>query len=272
MSGNALKIATWNVNSLKVRIPHLVQWLQMDHVDVIALQETKVIDSEFPSDDITNLGYRFVAHGQRTYNGVALLARDPIEHVVFGIPGFPDDQARVIAGTIHGVRVVNVYVPNGQSVDSDKYRYKMRWLEALKSYLQSVLKDYPRVVVLGDFNIAPEDRDVHDPEAWLGQVLVSEPERAHLRAISELGFSDVFRRFPQPDASFSWWDYRQGAFRRNAGLRIDFVLASESMAVDCTACRIVQEPRRWERPSDHTPVIASFNLMPSIQSTKPPKS
>jgi exodeoxyribonuclease-3 len=260
MSGSSFSVATWNVNSLKVRLPHLGQWLQSSHVDVVALQETKVTDADFPFDEIRDLGYRVVAHGQRTYNGVALLARSEISDVLCGIPDFSDEQARVLAATVEGVRIIDVYVPNGQSVGSDKYLYKLRWLDALRTYLTAALQEYSKVIVLGDFNIAPEDRDVHDVKAWEGQVLVSEPERAALAGIRDLGFIDTFRQSSQAAGAYSWWDYRQGAFRRNAGLRIDLVLASERLSKDLDGCLIEREPRGWERPSDHTPVVASFNL------------
>lgn len=262
MSARPFNLATWNVNSLRVRIPHLEAWLQTTGIDAIALQETKIRDEEFPVSEVERLGLPGVWHGQRTYNGVALLARGAVEAVVRGIPGFVDEQARVIAGTVEGVRIIDVYVPNGQSVGSDKYEYKLRWLEALRKYLNEALGAHERLVVLGDFNVAPEDRDVHDPKAWEGQVLVSPAEREALGRLSALGLIDVFRSFPQADRAFSWWDYRAAAFRRNAGLRIDLILASPALARRCTACRIDPGPRRAERPSDHTPVIASFDLSP----------
>jgi exodeoxyribonuclease III len=253
-------LATWNVNSLRVRLPHLEAWLATTGIDALGIQETKLRDEEFPHADVGRLGLQGFWHGQRTYNGVALLARAGIEDVVRGMPGFEDEQARVIAGTVAGVRVIDVYVPNGQSVGSDKYGYKLRWLEGLDAYLGEALARYERLAVIGDFNIAPEDRDVHDPAAWVGQVLVSPDERAALKRITDKGFVDVFRRFPQADKAFSWWDYRAAAFRRNAGLRIDLILASPALAERCTGCRIDPGPRRAERPSDHTPVIATFDL------------
>ena len=253
-------LATWNVNSLRVRLPHLEAWLATTGIDALALQETKLRDEEFPASEVERLGLPGVWHGQRTYNGVALLSRTAAHEVVRGIPGFEDEQARVIAGTVEGVRIVNVYVPNGQTVGSQKYEYKLRWLEGLRQYLGDTLTAHELVAVLGDFNVAPEDRDVHDPKAWEGQVLVSPPERAALSRLTELGLEDVFRSFPQAERSFSWWDYRQAAFRRNAGLRIDLILASPALARRCTACRIDPGPRRAERPSDHTPVIATFDL------------
>lgn len=260
-----LSIATWNVNSLRVRLPHFEQWLATAGVDVVGLQETKIEDKDFPAADVDRLGLRGAWHGQRTYNGVALLAKSMPEDVVLGIPGYVDTQSRVIAGTIVGaahppVRVIDVYVPNGQSVGSEKYAYKLGWLAHLREYLNAELQRHPNVVVIGDWNIAPDDRDVHDPKAWEGQVLVSESEREALRGIVGLGFVDVFRNFPQPEKTYSWWDYRMMAFRRNHGLRIDLVLASAPLAAKCIACRIDREPRKWERPSDHAPVVATFDL------------
>jgi len=255
-----MRLATWNVNSLRVRLPHLRDWLAENPMDVVALQETKLTDADFPREEIEALGMSVVFSGQRTYNGVALLARTPIEDVVAGIPGFDDEQKRVLAGTVAGVRVVDVYVPNGQTVGSEKYAYKLRWLEALRGYVADELARHERLVVLGDYNIAPEDRDVHDPKAWEGSVHVSGPERAALRALLETGLEDCFRRFEQPEKSFSWWDYRMMAFRRNAGLRIDLVLASRALAGKCAACHIDKAPRKLERPSDHAPVVAAFDI------------
>ena len=256
----AFRLATWNVNSLRVRLPHLEQWLAAQPVDVLALQETKLPDADFPRADLERLRLTGAWHGQRTYNGVALLARTPVADVARGIPGLDDPQARVIAGTVRGVRIVDVYVPNGQSVGSDKYAYKLDWLARLREFLRAEASRHAALAVLGDFNITPQDRDVHDPKAWEGQVHVSEPERAALHALLGDGLVDLFRRFEQPERSFSWWDYRAGAFRRDAGLRIDLVLASPELAARCRACRIDREPRGWERPSDHTPVIATFDL------------
>jgi exodeoxyribonuclease-3 len=253
-------IASWNVNSLKVRLPHLQQWLSTASIDALGLQETKLIDADFPAGDLAASGLAGAWHGQKTYNGVALLARSPVTDVAFGIPGYPDEQARVIAGTVRGVRIIDVYVPNGQSVESDKYRYKLEWLAALVGYLRTELTKHTTLAVIGDFNIAPTDRDVHDPAAWAGQVLVSDPERAALGALLDLGLVDVFRSFEQAERSYSWWDYRQMAFRRKAGLRIDLILASPDLSARCTGCRIDVEPRRWERPSDHAPVVATFAL------------
>lgn len=253
-------IATWNVNSLRVRLPQLSEWLAASPVDVVALQETKLPDVDFPGDEIAALGMHAVFSGQRTYNGVAILSKQQPTDVVAGIPGFEDEQRRVLAATVSGVRVIDVYVPNGQTVDSEKFQYKLRWLEALRRYVTDELARHPRLVVLGDYNIAPEDRDVHDPKAWEGSVHVSEPERAALRALTRAGLVDCFRMFEQPEKSFSWWDYRMMAFRRNAGLRIDLILASADLAKKCAASHIDKAPRRNERPSDHAPVLAAFDI------------
>ncbi|MBI1395564.1 MAG: exodeoxyribonuclease III [Betaproteobacteria bacterium] len=255
-----MKIATWNVNSLKVRLGQLQEWLAREAIDVVCLQETKLEDSAFPVEALDALGYHSSFTGQKTYNGVAILSRYPAEHVESGIPSFDDPQKRVLSATICGVRVVCAYVPNGQSVDSDKYRYKLEWLSAFQRWLQSQLSDWGRVTVLGDFNIAPEDQDVHDPKAWEGQVLVSEAERAAFRGICELGFRDSFRLFPQAERSFTWWDYRMNAFRRKMGLRIDHILVSEILAPACRACTIETGMRALERPSDHAPVVAELAL------------
>jgi len=255
-----VSFATWNVNSLRVRLPQLTQWLSVNPIDVVLLQETKLSDPEFPRAEIEALGYQVAFAGQKTYNGVATLARGEINDLVTDLPGLGDPQRRLLAATIGGVRVINVYVPNGQSVDSEKYAYKLAWLAALESYLQTELAAHRKLLILGDFNIAPEDIDVHDPKAWEGAVLVSPPERAALARLRALGLVDVFRRFEQPPKSYSWWDYRQGAYRRNNGLRIDLILATPAMAESCGFCRIDREPRAWERPSDHAPCLASFDI------------
>lgn len=254
-----MKLATWNVNSLKVRLPHVLDWLKTAQPDVLCLQELKLEDKAFPASEITAAGYQSFFAGQKTYNGVALLAREPATDVVTAIPGFDDDQKRLIAGTLGDTRVVCAYMPNGQSLDSDKYQYKLRWLAALKDWLAAELQRYPKLALLGDFNIAPEDRDVHDPKAWEGQVLVSEPERAAFRAFVGLGLTDSYRLFDQSDKAFTWWDYRQAAFRRNMGLRIDHILLSNALAERCSACTVDVEPRKLERPSDHAPVIATLS-------------
>jgi len=255
-----MRIATWNVNSLRVRMEHLGRWLADNAVDAITLQELKLADEHFPRAEIGALGLNAVSFGQKTYNGVAILSRSPAAAVVNGMPGDPDPQRRVIAATIGKVRLVNVYVPNGQTVDSEKYTYKLAWLERLRGYLASLLRDHPYLLVAGDFNIAPEDRDVHDPAAWEGSVHVSAPEREALAKIAALGLTDLFRQFEQPERSWSWWDYRMNAFRRDHGLRIDLMLASHALATRCTACTIDRAPRSWERPSDHAPVTATFDI------------
>jgi exodeoxyribonuclease III len=255
-----MQIATWNVNSLRVRLPQLLDWLAANQPDVMALQETKVPDADFPAAALAAAGYQALFNGQKTYNGVAILARTPLSASVIEIPNFDDHQRRVLAASCAGVRVVNLYVPNGQAPGSDKYQYKLRWLQALRLWLLAELAQFPQLLVLGDFNIAPEDRDVHDPAAWVGSVHVSEPERAALGELLQLGLLDVFRRFDQPPQTFSWWDYRAAAFRRNHGLRIDLILAAAGLAARCTGCRIDRLARSGERASDHAPVIASFDL------------
>lgn len=251
-----MKLVTWNVNSLNVRLPHVEGWLKAHQPEVLCLQEIKMEDAKFPREAIESLGYHVVFDGQKTYNGVAIIAKSAPVDVTRGIAGYADEQKRVIAATIDGVRVVCVYIPNGQSLDSDKYQYKLGWLKALTAWLEGELKRYPDLALLGDYNIAPEDRDVHDPKAWEGQVLVSEPERAAFRALQALGLTDSFRLFEQPEKSFTWWDYRMNGFKRNLGLRIDHVLLTSPLAARCTACSIDVEPRKLERPSDHTPAFA----------------
>lgn len=259
-SDPAVTFATWNVNSLRVRLPQLAQWLGANPIDVVALQETKLVDEEFPGAEIEALGYREIHAGQRTYNGVAILSRLPIEDVVTDLPGFEDPQRRLIGATLGGIRLINVYAPNGQSVGSDKYAYKLAWYAALERFLAAELEHREHLLVVGDFNIAPADRDVHDPASWMGSVLVSPEERVALSRVEALGLRDVFRSFDQPAGTFSWWDYRQGAYRRNHGLRIDLILASAALAPRCRFCRIDREPRAWDRPSDHAPCIAGFDL------------
>lgn len=254
-----MKIAAWNVNSLKVRLPHLTDWLAKARPDIACLQELKLEDAKFPRTELQAAGYHAACAGQKTYNGVAILSRTPLSEVSVGIPGFDDEHKRVIAATIGGVRVVCVYCPNGQAVGSEKYQYKLRWFGALKDFLALELQRYPELAVAGDFNIAPEDRDVHDPKAWEGQIHVSELERAALRELVNLGLKDSFRLFEQPEKSFSWWDYRMLGFRRNAGLRIDHILVTPALAKRCTSSSIDKEPRKLERPSDHAPVLAEFS-------------
>jgi len=253
-----MKLATWNVNSLKVRLPQVLQWLESSPVDVLCLQETKLTDDKFPVAEIEAAGYQVVFTGQKTYNGVAILSRHPITEVVKNNPLFPDEQQRIISATIEGMRIVCAYVPNGQAVGSDKYDYKLRWLEAFIQWLEAELQQFPSLAVLGDYNIAPADADVHDPAAWQDQVLVSAPERAAFERLCAMPLADAFRLFPQAEKLYSWWDYRQMAFRRNRGLRIDHILLSSALAQRCSACEIDKLPRKWEQPSDHTPVIATL--------------
>lgn len=250
-----MKLATWNVNSLNVRLPHVLDWLASDQPDVLCLQETKQEDSKFPYDALKEAGYNAVHSGQKTYNGVAILSPHPIEDVQFGIPNFSDEQKRVVTATINGIRIVCAYIPNGQAVDSDKYQYKLGWLNALTIWLKNELVTHPNLALLGDYNIAPDDRDCHDPAAWIGQVLVSEPEREAFKQLVALGLHDSFRLFEQPEKSFSWWDYRMMGFRRNFGMRIDHILVSDTLKAKCIACVIDKAPRKLERPSDHTPVV-----------------
>jgi len=255
-----VKIATWNVNSLRVRLAQLRDWLAASPVDVLGLQELKLQDEEFPAAEIEALGLHAAWYGQKTYNGVALLSTRPMVDVACGIPGFEDPQRRVIAATVDGVRVVNVYVPNGQAVGSDKYAYKLDWLARLRDYVAASLLRHERFAIVGDYNIAPEDRDVHDPAKWEGSVHVSPAERAALAGLLDAGLVDTFRLFEQPPDTYSWWDYRMGAFRRNHGLRIDLVLASRALAGRCIGCHVDRTPRTWERPSDHAPVVATFDI------------
>ena len=249
-----MKLATWNVNSLAIRLPQLLDWLGANPVDAIVLQETKLTDDKFPHAEIEAAGYSSTWFGQKTYNGVALLSRYPVTDVVRNIPGFDDTQARVIVGTVAGLRVVGGYFPNGQAPGTDKFEYKMRWLSALRAWLATELAAHPALVLLGDFNIAPEDRDVYDPVAWAGQILCTPEEREHFRQLVALGLHDAFRLFEQPPKSWSWWDYRNLAFRKNQGLRIDHVMVSQALKPRVSACTIDKLPRKNERPSDHAPV------------------
>jgi exodeoxyribonuclease-3 len=254
-----VKIATWNVNSLNVRLPQVLDWLARERPDMLALQEIKMVDEKFPRAEISAAGYQALVSGQKTYNGVALLTRLDATDAVRDMPGADDPQRRVLAATVGGIRVINLYVPNGESVESDKYPYKLNWLDRLAKWLASELAVHERLVVVGDFNIAPAPGDVHDPAAWEGQVLFSEPERAAFQRLIGLGLCDTFRLFPQEEKSFTWWDYRMNGFKRNLGLRIDHILASKALCGRALACRIDKAPRANERPSDHAPVIAEFN-------------
>jgi exodeoxyribonuclease III len=254
-----VKIATWNVNSIIARQPVVIKWLEAARPDVLCLQETKCTDEKFPRAAFEEIGYRVESHGQPTYNGVAILSRKKIEDVQ---RGFPDDEegahARLIAATVGGVRVVNIYVPNGQSVGSEKFKFKLGWLKKLREFFDEHYWTDDRVLVCGDFNVAPEERDVHDPELWRGRILFSKPERAAIEEVKDWGFVDAFRKHEERGGFYSWWDYRAGGFRRNDGLRIDHIWVSEPLAEDCERAWIDKEPRGWERPSDHTPVVAEF--------------
>lgn len=257
-----MRLATWNVNSLNVRLPQVLDWLAANPVDALCIQELKLTDDKFPLDAFTEAGYHAAWAGQKTYNGVAIISREPGFALVRNNPRYEDPQQRILAVTLPSpagdVRVICAYCPNGQSVDSDKYVYKLAWFDGLRDWLEEEMRTYPRLAILGDYNVAPADADVHNPEKWEGQVLVSEPERAAFRALLDLGLTDSFRLFEQPEKSFSWWDYRQFAFRRNAGLRIDHVLLSDALKPHCVACVIDKAPRANEQPSDHAPVIATL--------------
>jgi exodeoxyribonuclease III len=253
-----MKIATWNVNSLKVRLPHVLDWLAQHQPDVLCLQETKTEDKGFPFAELEAAGYTALHNGQKTYNGVALLVRGTVTDVLRDIPNFDDPQKRIIAGTVNGVRIISAYIPNGSEVGSEKYEYKLRWLKALIAWLKEEMATHPQLALLGDYNIAPDDRDVHDPAAWAGKILCSEPERDAFRALIDMGLSDAFRLFEQPEKIYSWWDYRMMGFRRNFGMRIDHILLSSALAARCTACSVDKAPRKLERPSDHAPVIAEL--------------
>lgn len=264
-----MRIATWNVNSLKVRLPHVLDWLQANPIEVLCLQETKLVDERFPVDAFQQAGYRVIYSGQPTYNGVAILWRAATgweaSDVVVGNPHFPDEQKRLISARFGDTRVICAYVPNGQTVGSDKYEYKLRWLDALTEWVREMLSSTPRLVIAGDYNIAPDDRDVHDPDAWLDQVLCSVPERERFSKLLELGLHDAFRLFEQPAKTYSWWDYRQMAFRRNRGLRIDHLLVSSDLVPTVTGCNIDRAPRKLEQPSDHAPVLIELSASAAVQ-------
>ncbi len=262
-----MKITTWNVNSLNVRLPHVLDWLKTNPVDVLAVQETKMDNDKFPREAIEAAGFQVAFNGQKTYNGVALISPHNLDDVAHDIPGLDDEQKRVIAATVNGVHVVNCYVPNGQALDSPKYEYKLGWLNSLNAYIKQLLAQHEKLVVVGDYNIAPNAADTHDPEQWEGKILCSELERAALNTLLELGLTDTWSRFDHGDSTaednkerFTWWDYRAAGFRRNLGLRIDHVLASDALNQVCNDCRVDLEPRRWERPSDHAPVTAVFDI------------
>lgn len=254
------RIATWNVNSLRVRLPQVISWCQTAHPDILALQETKSQDEQFPQQEIEQAGYQVIYAGQKTYNGVAILSKQTATDIVCELPGLDDPQRRILAATYGQLRIINVYVPNGQSVESEKYQYKLTWLARLKEFVAGELERYPRLVLLGDFNIAPDDRDVYDPQAWHEKILCSTPERQALQAILDAGLADTYRLTEQPANEYSWWDYRMNGFKRNLGLRIDLTLASTRLCQAHQSSQIDSAPRGWERPSDHAPVIAEFAL------------
>lgn len=256
-----LRIASWNVNSLNVRLPQVKKWLVDVSPDILALQETKLPDERFPEDELFDLGYHVIYSGQKTYNGVAIIYKSDlkVDNVLTSIPEYPDNQKRFISAEINGIKILNLYVVNGQSVGSEKFLYKLEWLDKIKNYIKNEIKNYKYYIVVGDFNIAPDNRDVYDPVAWQGKILCSEPERHALNEIQSLGFKDTFRLFDQPEKSYSWWDYRAASFRRNMGLRIDLMLVNSGMEILCNSAWIDKEPRKWERPSDHAPVISEFD-------------
>jgi exodeoxyribonuclease-3 len=254
-----MKIASWNVNSLKVRLPHVIDWLLTNQPDVLAIQETKLQNDNFPTEEINEAGFEVVFSGQKTYNGMALISKLPTENIVTDIPGLNDPQRRILGVSIGDVRILNLYVVNGQELGTEKYDYKLEWLDKVTEYIRQDLQDNVNYIVLGDFNIIPADEDCYDPEVWHDRIFCSEAERSALENIIKLGFKDSFRLFDQEPNTFSWWDYRQVAFRRNRGLRIDLILASDALADDCKSSLVDKEPRKLERPSDHAPVIAEFD-------------
>jgi len=254
-----MKVASWNVNSIRVREQQVLDWLEAEKPDVLGLQEIKMPTDDFPLDAFAEAGYHSAVDGQKTYNGVALLSRVEGADIHRCLPNFADEQKRAIAGTYDGTRIINLYVPNGKAVGDEKYAYKLGWLDALQRWVKAELAAHDKVVVMGDFNIAPDDRDVHDPVEWAGKILCSDAEREALNSLLELGLTDSFRLFDQDEKLFSWWDYRAAGFRRNRGLRIDLLLVSAAVAKTCTASRIDKEPRKLERPSDHAPVVVEFN-------------
>jgi len=255
-----LKLASWNVNSLKVRLDQVLEWMESSQIDVLAMQETKLIDENFPATAFTDKGYHIVFAGQKTYNGVAVISKHPVTDIITDIPDLADPQRRILAVTVAGMRLINLYVPNGSDLTSDKYQYKLNWLQKVTAFIQQQLNLYPKMAVVGDFNIAPEDRDVHDPAEWVGCILVSPPERQAFTELLKLGLHDSFRNFEQEEKIFSWWDYRAAGFRRNRGLRIDHVLLSEPLNILCRQSKIDKEPRKAERPSDHAPAWVELEL------------
>ena len=253
-----MKLGTWNINSLTVRLPQVLEWLANNPVDALALQEIKMTDDKFPGADFAAAGYQAHCFGQKTYNGVALLTKSVATEVVKNIPGFADDMARVITATVDGVRVIGAYFPNGQAPGSDKFEYKMHWLKALRDWLRTELEQHPKLVLMGDYNITFDDADVWDPVGLKDTIHCTEEERYQLRALIALGLNDAHRMFEQPAKSYSWWDYRDLGFRRNRGLRIDHILVSKPLVPQVVACAIDKTPRKNERPSDHAPVVVEL--------------
>lgn len=255
-----MKFATWNVNSLNVRLPQVLDWLSQTRTDILALQELKIPDERFPHETFTQAGYYSECFGQKTYNGVALISRFPMTNILHNIPDFEDNQSRLIAATIEGIRIVGAYFPNGESPESDKYKYKMCWLNALHTWLGTELKNHPKLILAGDYNIAPDDRDVHDPIAWKDKILCTPQERAHFQNLLDLGLYDTFRLFEQEPGIWSWWDYRNFSFQKNKGLRIDLILASNELKEKVMSSFIDKLPRKNERPSDHAPAVIEIGL------------
>ena len=253
-----MKIASWNVNSLRVRLGHVLQWLESAKPDILVLQETKMTDDQFPEEEIRAAGYEVVFSGQKTYNGVAVLSKVAPQNVLFDLPGLEDPQRRIVAAQIGDIQVLDLYVVNGSEVGSEKFAYKLDWLEKVTTWVEAQLEQHKKFIILGDFNIAPTDRDVHNPKSWHEKILCSTPERDALKKIQNLGFVDSFRMFEQDDEIWSWWDYRSGGLENNKGLRIDLILSSNLLAEQCTACYVDKVPRTWERPSDHAPVVAEY--------------
>ena len=261
MQHKTFKVASWNVNSIRSRLTHILDWLNDSQADVLAVQETKVPDEQFPITEIEAAGYQAIFSGQKSYNGVALLSRDTASDKNTEVNGIDDSERRVLAATVNDIRIINLYVVNGKEVDSEYYQYKLKWLEHIRTFIQAEMEKYPKLIVLGDFNIAPADADVHDPKQWAGRILCTDAERHKLKTFFDLGLADSFRLFEQnPEHSYSWWDYRGGSFDKNAGLRIDLLLASATLCECCVSSAIDRQPRMWERPSDHTPIVAEFVL------------
>lgn len=253
-----MKIASWNVNSLRVRLPHVLDWLASAKPDILVLQETKMTDDQFPEAAIRDAGYEVVFSGQKTYNGVAILSKIPAEDILFDLPGLEDHQRRIVAARFNDLQVLNLYVVNGSEVGSEKFAYKLDWLEKVTEWVAERIQKRQKFIILGDFNIAPTDRDVHNPKSWHEKILCSTPERNALKKILDLGFSDAFRLFEQDDEIWSWWDYRSGGLENNKGLRIDLILTSTLLSEQCVASYIDKVPRMWDRPSDHAPAVAEF--------------